>query len=61
MLHSRNTNSKINKLREMVLRLVYHDYKTFEELLEKDKSFILHHYNVHTHCLHLYEDYICLK
>ena len=45
----------------MVVRLVYHDYKTFQELLEKDKSFILHHYNVHTHCLHLYEDYICLK
>ena len=45
--NSRNTNNKINKLLERALRLANDDYtSTFEELLEKDKSFTVHHYNI---------------
>ena len=41
MFYNRTTNSKLNKLHERVLRLVYDDYlSAFEELLEKDNSFI---------------------
>ena len=45
--HSRNTSKKINKLHEVALRLVYDDYTLkFEESLEKDESFTVHHYNM---------------
>ena len=38
------------------LRLVYGDYgSTFEELLEKDNSFTVHHYNIQTLCIELYK------
>ena len=41
MFYNRTTNNKINKLHERALRLVYDDYlSAFEELLEKDNSFI---------------------
>ena len=49
MFHSRNTNDKINKLHKMALMLVQDDYtSTFDELLEKNKSFIVHHCNTQT-------------
>ena len=39
MFYSRNTNNKINKLHEEVLRLVYDNYtSTSVQLLKKDKS-----------------------
>ena len=42
--YSRHTNNKINKLHERA----YDDYtSTFEELLEKDNSFTVDHYNIH--------------
>ena len=42
----------------MALRLVYDDYRsTFEELLEKDNSFSVHHYNIQTLCVELYKVY----
>jgi len=48
MFHSRKSNSKINKLHERALRIVYNDYQsTFDELLEKDGSFTIHHQNIH--------------
>ena len=41
MFYNRTTNNKINKLHERALRLVYDDYlSAFEELLEKNNSFI---------------------
>ena len=44
MFYSRTTSNKINKLHERALRLVYDDYvSTFEEFLEKDNLFIVHH------------------
>lgn len=58
MSYSRNTNNKINKLHEKALRLAYNDCaSTFEELLEKDKSFTLLHYNIQTICKELYKVY----
>ena len=56
MFYSRTTNNKINKLHERALRLVYDDYASaFEELLEKDNSFPIHHYNIQTLCIELYQ------
>ena len=47
MFHSRTLNNKINKLHERALRLVYKDYdSTFQQLLDKDKSFSIHHRNL---------------
>ena len=54
MFYNRTTSNKINKLHERALRLVYDDYlSAFEELLEKDNSFTLHHYNIQTLCIEL--------
>ena len=56
MFYNRTTNNKINKLHERPLRLVYDDYlSAFEELLEKDNSFTVHHYNIQTLCIELYK------
>ena len=56
MFYSRTTNNKINKLHERALRLVYDHYVlTLEELLEKDNSFTVHHYNIQTLCIELYK------
>ena len=43
MCHSRTLNNKINNLHERALRLVYDDRQsTFEELLNIDKSVVIH-------------------
>ena len=47
MFYSSNTNVKINKLHKRASRLVY------DELLEKDNSLTLHHYNIQTLCIEL--------
>ena len=47
MFYSRNTNVKIIKLHKRASRLVY------DELLEKDNSLTLHHYNIQTLCIEL--------
>ena len=58
MFYSRSTNNRINHLQERALRLVYDDYEfTFDELLEKDESFIIHHYNIQTLCIELCKVY----
>ena len=47
MFHSRTLNNRINRLHERALRLVYkNSISTFEELLEKDNSFTVHHRNL---------------
>ena len=47
MFHSRTLNSKVNQLHEKALRILYGDYKSkFDELLEKDGSFSMHHRNI---------------
>ena len=46
MFHSRNLNSRVNKLHERALRMVYEDYaSSFTELLEKDNSATIHNRN----------------
>ena len=46
MFHSRTLNNEINRLYESILRIVYSDHKSsFCELLEKYKSFSIHHKN----------------
>ena len=58
MFYSRKTNNRIKKLHGRALRLVYSDYgSTFEDLLTKDGSFTVHHYNIQTLVLELYKVY----
>ena len=62
MFYSRSANSRINHLHERALRLIYDDYElTFEELLEKDGSFTIHHYNIQMLCSELYKVYYNLS
>ena len=47
MCHSRAINNKINKFHERALRLVYNDRQSiFQELLDKNNSFGIHHRNL---------------
>ena len=56
MLHSRTMNNKINRLHERSLRIVYSDHSsTFEELLERDKTFSIHHKNIQSLAIEIYK------
>ena len=56
MLHSRTMNNKINHLHERSLRIVYSDQSsTFEELLERDKTFSIHHKNIKSLAIEIYK------
>ena len=47
MFHGRRANSKINHIHERALRIVYkNNVLLFEELLELDKLFKIHHRNI---------------
>ena len=47
MFHNRTVNSKINRLHERSLRLLYKDdVSTFEELLQKAGTFTIHQRNI---------------
>ena len=47
MFSNRTLNSRINKLQERSLRILYKDdISTFEELLEKDNSITIHDHNI---------------
>ena len=47
MFHSRKLNSRVNKLHERALRIVYQDYaSSFTELLEKDNSTTIRNRNI---------------
>ena len=49
-------NNKINRLRERSLRIIYSDQKsTIEELLEKDKTFFIHHKNIQSLAIEIYK------
>ena len=56
MLHSRTMNNKINRLHERSLRILHSDQSsTFEELLERDKTFSIHHKNVQSLAIEIYK------
>ena len=56
MFHSRTLNNKINCFQERVLRIVYSDYKLSScELLEKDKSFSIHHKKIQSLAIKIYK------
>ena len=47
MFHSQTLNNKTNRLHERALRIGYSDFKSpFNELLQKDNSFTIHHRNI---------------
>ena len=47
LFHCRRLNSRVDKLHEMALRIVYRDYaSSFTELLEKDNSTTMHNRNI---------------
>ena len=56
MFHSRKLNSKINRLQERSLRIIYDDDKSsFEELLKKDGSVTIHHRNIQALAVEMYK------
>ena len=56
MFHSRTINGKINKLHERALRVVYSDrVSSFEELIERDKSFSVHERNLQKLAVEMYK------
>ena len=55
MLHSQTMNDKINRLHKRSLRTVYYDESsTFEVLLERDKTFSIHHKNIQSWAIEIY-------
>ena len=55
MFHSRGVNNKINHLHEQSLRIIYKDtISSFEDLLEKDRSFTIHQRNVQSLAIELF-------
>ena len=56
MFHSRTLNNRINRLHERALRLAYKDRKSsFEQLLNLDKSFTIHHRNLQKLAIEMYK------
>ena len=56
MFHSRALDNRINKLHERALRLVYKKtLLTFDELLQIDKSFTIHHRNLQKLATEMYK------
>ena len=62
MFCSRKANNKINKLHKRALRIIYQDdISNFEQLLEKDNSFSIHHQNIQTLAIEMYKIYYGLS
>ena len=49
-------NTKVNRIHERALHLVYQDYKSsFEGHLDKDKSLCFHHRNIHQVAIEMFK------
>ena len=58
MCHSRLMNNKVNRLHEKCLCIVYSDKtSSFEELLDKDRSVIIHKINIHVLAIEMFKVY----
>ena len=56
MCHSRSLNSRINRIHERALRIVYKDYDlSFDSLLEKSGSVRIHHRNLQILATEIYK------
>ena len=56
MFHGRKANSKINHIHERALRIVYkNNIPSFEEFLESDKWFKIHHRNIQSLAIELFK------
>ena len=56
MFHSRQLNSKINKLHERALRIVYKNPNlNFQQLLDLDKTHCIHHRNLQKLAVEMYK------
>ena len=56
MFHSRKSNNKINLLHERALRMIYNDQiSSFKELLDKDNSFTVHHFNIQSLAIEMFK------
>jgi len=56
MFHSRRLNTRINRIQEKSLRIVYKDNtSSFEELLIRDESITIHHRNLHLLAIEVYK------
>ena len=56
MFHGRIMNKKINHLHERALRIVYKDsISSFEDLLKRDKSVIIHQRNIQSLTIELFK------
>ena len=57
VFHSRKMNTRINNLHFRALRIIYLDEKSsFDELLRKDASVIIHHRNLQCLAIEMYKD-----
>ena len=56
MLHSRQNNNKIKHLHERSLRLIHNDkLSSYEELLEKEGSVSVHHRNIQSLAMEMFQ------
>ena len=56
MFRRRKSNNKINLLHERSLRMIYNDQiSSFQEFLEKDNSFTVHHFNIQSLAIVMFE------
>ena len=56
MFHSRSLNNRINRLHERALRFVYKDPTlSFEDLLQRDNTFTIHHRNLQKLATEMYK------
>ena len=56
MCHSKPMNTKINRIHERALKIVYDDnVSTFEDLLVKSGSILIHHHNLQNIAIEVYK------